>query len=65
MPNIDFHLNAILQPLGGDARLEEVLLFPEICSLGDDPARLHRVVKNLITRFVLDIASMELSRRPV
>lgn len=63
MPNIDFHLAAVLQPLGDDAYLEEVLLFPEVCCLGDDPARLHRAVKNLVTRLVLDVAPVELSRR--
>jgi hypothetical protein len=55
MPSIDINLAAVLQPLDSGAYLEEALLFPEICCLGDDPARLHRALKNLVTRYVLDI----------
>lgn len=63
MPIIDIQLAAILQPLDCGHYLEEALLYPEICCLGDDPARLQRALKNLITRITLDIPSLELSRR--
>ena len=63
MPTIEFQLTALVQSLEEDAYLEEILLFPEFRCLGDDPARLHRVLKNLVTRLVLDIPPMELSRR--
>ena len=63
MPTNDFRLTAVVQSLEGEAFLEEVLLFPEFACLGDEPARLHRVLKNLITRLVVDLPPMELSRR--
>jgi ATP-dependent Clp protease ATP-binding subunit ClpC len=63
MPTIEFQLTALVHPLEEAEYLEEILLFPEFRCLGDDPARLHRVLKNLVTRLVLDIPPMELSRR--
>lgn len=63
MPTIKFDLALVLQPLGDGTFLDEALLFPEICSFGNDPARLHRAVKNLLTRTLLDIPAVELHRR--
>ncbi|HZZ81245.1 MAG TPA: AAA family ATPase, partial [Gemmataceae bacterium] len=63
MPTIDFRLAAVVQSLGDDVLLEEMLFFPEVSCLGDDPARLNRVIKNLLTRLVLQSPPLEWSRR--
>jgi hypothetical protein len=63
MPTIDLHLAAVVQPLGDGTLLQEPLLFPEICCLGDELPRLQRVVRNLVTRLGVDLPPAELHRR--
>jgi ATP-dependent Clp protease ATP-binding subunit ClpC len=63
MFTVELPLTAVLQCLDDGIYLEEALLFPEVRCLGDRPATLLRIVKNLAIRTAMEIPPFELHRR--
>ena len=63
MFTIELPLTTVLQCFDEGTFLEEALLFPEVRSLGDKVPALHRKVKNLLIRTVMEIPPSEVHRR--